>query len=65
MHGASRKLEEIGKAMNSITIQEDLADFLKNPGNAQGLNSLVEDIRYALIDYQVYILEGLTANVSI
>ena len=63
--GASRKLKEIGKAMNSITTQEDLADFLKVPGNAQGLNSLVEDIRYALIDYQVCILKRLIADVSI
>ena len=51
--------------MNSITTQEDLADFLKDPENAQRWNSLVEDIRYALIDYQVCILKRLIADVSI
>jgi len=51
--GISRKLEEIGQSMHSITIQKDFADFLKNPENAQKLNGLVEDIRYALMDYQV------------
>jgi len=39
--------------MESITTQEDLALFLKNPENAQKLNGLVEDIRDALIEYQV------------
>jgi len=63
--GASRKLKEIGQAMNSMTTQEDLADFLKDHGNAQGLNSLVEDIRHALIDYQVCILKRLAAKISI
>ena len=62
--GDSRKLEEIGKAMNSMKTQEDLADFLKDPENAQRLNSLVEDIRYALIDYQVRIPKRLTTNLS-
>jgi hypothetical protein len=39
--------------MDSMTTQKDLADFLNNPENAQRLNGLVEDIRYALMDYQV------------
>jgi len=51
--GVSRKLEEIGQSMHSITTQKDFADFLKTPENAQKLNDLVEDIRYALMDYQV------------
>jgi len=36
-----------------MATQEDLALFLRNPGNAQKLNGLVQDIRDALIDYQV------------
>ena len=42
-----------------MTTQDDLVDFLKNPENAQMLNGLVEDIRYALIDYQVRTLKTL------
>ena len=49
----TRKLEEVGHAVDSMTTQEDLAGFLRNPENAQKFNSLVEDIRYTLIDYQV------------
>jgi len=36
-----------------MTAHNDLANFLKQTENAQKLNGLVEDIRYALIDYQV------------
>jgi len=39
--------------MGSIAAREDLAGFLNNPENARKLNGLVEDIRYALMDYQV------------
>jgi len=39
--------------MESITSHENLALFLKSPENAQGLNGLVEDVRDALIEYQV------------
>ena len=51
--GISRELEEIGRAMSSLTTQNNLVDFLNDQENAQRLNSLVEDIRYALMDYQV------------
>jgi len=33
--------------------QKDLVFFLKKSENAQKLNGLVQDIRYALMDYQV------------
>jgi len=46
-------LKEIGQAIGSMAARNDLANFLENPENAQKLNGLVEDIRYALIDYQV------------
>ena len=49
----SRKLKEIEQSMDSITTQEDLTLFLNDPENAQRLNGLVEDIRYALMEYQV------------
>jgi len=39
--------------MNSMTTQKDLVHFFKNPENTHKVNALVEDIRYALIEYQV------------
>ena len=39
--------------MDSMTARNNLGNFLDNPENAQEFNSLVEDIRYALMDYQV------------
>jgi len=39
--------------MGSVATQEDLAIFLGVPENAQKVNGLVEDIRDALMDYQV------------
>ena len=61
---ASRKLKEIDQAMNSITTQEELAVFLEDPENAQRLNGLVEDIRYAFMDYQVCTPRVLALNTS-
>ena len=43
--------------MNSMTTQNNLANFLKNPENAQELNGVVEDIRHTLMDYQVCTLK--------
>jgi len=39
--------------MTSMAARKDLALFLKNPENGQKLNVPVQDIRYALMDYQV------------
>jgi len=39
--------------MGSVATQEDLAVFLGVPDNALKVNGLVEDIRGALMDYQV------------
>ena len=44
--------------------QMDLTDFLKDPENAQKLNSLVEDIRYALMNYQVCAPNRLVLHTS-
>ena len=49
----ARKLKDLDLALNSTTTRKDLPGFLNNPENAQKLNGLVEDIRYALMDYQV------------
>jgi len=50
--------------MESITAQEDLALFLKSPENAQKFNGLVEDVRDALIDYQVCFPKSLVLAVA-
>jgi len=39
--------------MGSIATQNNHVDFLNNPENAQKVDALVDDIRYALMDYQV------------
>jgi len=51
--GITRKLREIGQTMGSMTTQSGLGDFLNNSENAQRVDGLVEDIHYALLDYQV------------
>ena len=50
--------------MGPMTTRNDIADFLSDPENAQRLNGLVEDIRYALVDYQVCIPKSLTLVIS-
>ena len=50
--------------MISMTTREDLAHSLGDPENAQGLDFLVEDIRYALMDYQVCALDPLVLTAS-
>jgi len=57
--GIDRRLKEIGQDMDPMTTQKDLALFLKKPENAQKLNGLVQDIRYAVMDYQVCSLKDL------
>ena len=43
--------------MGSIASRNDLAEFLNNSENAQKFNSLVEDVRYVLMDYRVRALK--------
>ena len=52
----TRKLQEVGQAMGSMMIQNDLVDFLNDPKSVERVDGLVEDIRYALMDYQVCII---------
>jgi len=47
-----------------MTTQGDIAQFLSNAENAQKLNDLVDDIREAVMDYQVRISEGPAPSVS-
>jgi hypothetical protein len=49
----ARKLKEISQILDSITNQGDLVQFFNNTENAQKLDSLVGDIRDALMGYQV------------
>ena len=58
--GITRKLKEVGQAMVSIAGQNNLVDFLDDPENAQWVNGLVEDIHYALMEYQVWTAKRLT-----
>ena len=51
--GITRRLKKIDQDLDSITTQKDLARFLNHTENAQKLNGLVEDIRDALMGYQV------------
>jgi len=62
--GIARKLKEVDQAMGLMTSQNTLVDFLNDPENAQRVNSLVEDICYALMDYQVCTPNGLAFIVS-
>ena len=50
--------------MRPMTARRDLAEFLCKPENGQRLNILVEDIRYALMDYQVRTPRQLTLVIS-
>jgi len=47
-----------------MTARNDIIQFLNNTENAQKLNDLVDDIREAVMDYQVRASGGLTLNVS-
>ena len=58
--GTTRELEGVGQAIGSMPSQNGLMGFLDDPGNARWMNGLVEDIRYALMDYQVCASKRLT-----
>ena len=51
--GVIRKLEGVRHALDLMAAQKDIARFLSNTENAQKLNDLVDDIREAVMDYQV------------
>ena len=49
----ARKLQEVGQAMDLIVTRNDLVDFLSDSENVQIVDDLVEDIHFAMMDYQV------------
>jgi len=60
----ARKLENVRRVLDSMTTQKNIAQFLNNAENAQKLNDLVDDVREAVMDYQVRIPKGLAFIVS-
>jgi len=49
----ARKLEGVCQGLTLPTEQGEVTEFLTNTENAQRINSLVEEIHEALMDYQV------------
>ena len=62
--GIARRLEDVRQALDLMTTQKDIAQFLSNTENAQKLNDLVDDIREAVMDYQVRTSDGLVLSMS-
>ena len=60
----ARKLKGVRQALDRMAVQEDISRFLNNADNAQKLNDLVEDIREAVMDYQVRTSKGLVLIAS-
>ena len=60
----ARKLERAHQALDLMATQKNIAQFLNNPDNAQKLNDLVDDIREAVMDYQVRTSEPLALITS-
>ena len=48
-----RELVRIITELGPLSEQHGLAKFLKNPGHANTLNGFVQDLAYAVTDYQV------------
>jgi hypothetical protein len=51
--GMARKLEDIHQDLTQLAGQGTAVGFLANAENAQQINSLVEDVREVMINYQV------------
>ena len=49
----ARKLGDVHQDLASLAEQENITGFLTSAENVQRINGLVEDIREALLDYQV------------
>ena len=52
----SRKLETVHQGLTQLVEQGKIEAFLKNVGNADKLGGLLEDVRDAMIEYQVCII---------
>ena len=53
--GIARKLEGVRRDLTSLEKQGNVEDFFNNVKNADRLGGLVEDIRDAMLEYQVHI----------
>ena len=51
--GISRKLEDIHQSLTIPAEEGQALEFLVNTENVRKINDLVEDIREALLEYQV------------
>ena len=51
--GIDRKLEDVRRGLTLLAEQGKVAGFLTNAESARRINDLVEDIRDAMMDYQV------------
>ena len=59
-----RKLEDIHQSLTLSAEQGGILEFLASAGNVQKINSLVEEIHEALMDYQVCMLNCLSLIMS-
>ena len=62
--GCIRKLEKVDQALGLMTTQGGTAQFLNNAENTKRLNGLVDDVREAVVDYQVRASRGLALDPS-
>lgn len=51
--GCIRKIENVNQDLKLMTTQGSTIRFLSNAGDAKKLNGLVDDVREAVMDYQV------------
>ena len=56
----ARKLGDVHQDLASLAEQVNITGFLTSAENVQRINGLVEDIREALLDYQVCVLNYLS-----
>ena len=62
--GITRSLENIHRGLSQLQGQGKIEGFFNNVDNADKLSGAVEDIRDAMMDYQVRIRNLLTFGVS-
>ena len=59
----NRKLQDVGRDLVPLKKQGKVKGFFNNSENAGKLSSLVEEIRDAMMEYQVYSLATYFHNV--
>ena len=62
--GINRNLEDIHRDLALLGEQGKIKDFFNNVENADKLGGLIEDVRDAVMDYQVRIPNGLFFSYS-